>query len=127
MPQSSGFGGAGAAADAVLSARIERGLAGLRGYDPEAIAVALRDLSLAGSRGAEDKGAKRLLRGPLKVEDEATALLMGKFYEGLLERKLEPAAALREAARAVRGFADKEGGRPYAKPRFWGAFVTYGR
>ncbi|MFI5402943.1 MAG: CHAT domain-containing protein [Planctomycetota bacterium] len=78
-------------------------------------------------RGFRLAGARSVVASLWKVDDKATALLMERFYEGLLDRKLEPAAALRAAALAVRDHADTAGTRPFAAPRYWAAFVAYGR
>jgi CHAT domain-containing protein len=63
-----------------------------------------------------------------KVNDEATRLLMGRFYDGILRKgePLSPAASLREAARWVRT-QKGAGGRAFDAPRYWAAFVAYGR
>ncbi|MCK6460166.1 MAG: CHAT domain-containing protein, partial [Planctomycetes bacterium] len=77
-------------------------------------------------RGFRLAGARTVVASLWRVDDAATALLMERFYEGLLGRELTPSAALREAASAVRGHEDRDGKRPYAAPRYWAAFVAYG-
>lgn len=72
-------------------------------------------------------GARRVVASLWKVDDEAAELLMERFYAALRERGLEPAAALREASLALRDFEGAQGDRPFAAPRFWAAFVAYGR
>lgn len=53
---------------------------------------------------------------------------MERFYEGLLraDKPLSPAETSRAAALHVRG-AKGTGGRSFASPRYWAAFVAYGR
>jgi CHAT domain-containing protein len=89
--------------------------------------VAAGEGTLGLVRGFRLAGAEHVVASLWKVDDDATALLMERFYEGYLDRKLEPAAALREAAIAVRDHADADGKRRYAKPRYWAAFVAYGK
>ncbi|MEM8556254.1 MAG: CHAT domain-containing protein [Bacteroidota bacterium] len=64
-------------------------------------------------------GARGLLMSLWAVPDASTALLMERFYEGLWEQGLEPAAALRAAQRAVRA----EG---YVAPLHWAGWVFVG-
>jgi CHAT domain-containing protein len=73
-------------------------------------------------------GARRVIGSLWKVDDEATRLLMGRFYEGILrkERPLTPAESLREAALWLRK-QQGAGGRSFDAPRYWAAFVGYGR
>jgi CHAT domain-containing protein/tetratricopeptide (TPR) repeat protein len=95
-------------------------------------------------------GARSLVLSLWKVNDRATALLMYRFYENLLERNIPKAAALAEArtwlanlhaadanrlldrfADGARGPVDThtpvvEGDRPYAHPYFWAAFILVG-
>jgi CHAT domain-containing protein len=77
-------------------------------------------------RGFRLAGARRVVASLWKVDDDATALWMERFYEAHLGRGLEPSAAAREAAIAVRGHTDAAGKRPFSLPRFWAAFVVYG-
>jgi len=63
-------------------------------------------------------GADTVLASLWKVSDESTAVLMQQFYRGLAHG-LKPAAALREAALAVRA--------KYPHPFYWAAFVVTGR
>src|SRR3712207_7105217 len=48
------------------------------------------------SRGFMYAGAASVMASLWKVDDEATAELMGHFYRNLLQNDLPPAAALRE-------------------------------
>jgi CHAT domain-containing protein len=72
------------------------------------------------TRGFLHAGAARVLVSLWKVDDRASARLMGRIYEGIFREKLSPAAALRKAQLSVRqdpGFND---------PFFWAAFVLHG-
>ncbi len=82
-------------------------------------------------------GARSLLVSLWKVEDEATSLLMRRFYEnragsyerernGLTGQPMAKAAALREAKLWLRGYVDEQGHRPYEHPYYWAAFVLIG-
>ncbi len=65
-------------------------------------------------------GAANALVSLWRVDDSSTEQLMVGFYRQLLERGLDPAAALREAQLAVRS-------RPgWSDPYYWGAFVLEG-
>ncbi|HEY0763193.1 MAG TPA: CHAT domain-containing tetratricopeptide repeat protein [Pyrinomonadaceae bacterium] len=72
------------------------------------------------TRGFMYAGASSVLASLWKVDDEATAELMKRFYTNLLERKLPPAAALREAQNSFRG--DSVWNSPY----YWAAFTIQG-
>ena len=72
------------------------------------------------SRAFLHAGARRVVASLWQIHDRATAELMRRFYAGMLERGLRPAAALREAQRGVRDQT------PYASPYFWAAFVLQG-
>ena len=86
-----------------------------------------------------------------EVDDFATALIMSKFYEGIFQSNMAPAAALREAQlwirdaqeevidayassrprlRALRGRSKVPGASkkpaPYSDPSFWAASVFTG-
>jgi CHAT domain-containing protein len=82
-------------------------------------------------------GARSLLVSLWRVEDEATALLMGRFYENLTgtfhgERQAyagEPmpkAEALREAKHWLRTYTDEDGRQPFRHPVYWSGFVLIG-
>jgi CHAT domain-containing protein len=101
--------------------------------------------------GLLQAGASGVIGSLWRVGDEATALLMRRFYRGWLEEALEPAEALRRAQRWVRDatradhaaeipqlFADAaervperlrpfwERARLHAAPVHWAAFVHVG-
>ncbi len=74
-----------------------------------------------------------------KVDDEATALLMRRFYEGWTGAFTEPRAgvpagepmpkalALKEAKAWLRAHVDRWGERPYEHPFYWSGFILLGR
>jgi CHAT domain-containing protein len=73
------------------------------------------------TRGFMYAGAARVVASLWKVNDVSTSELMKRFYEGMLgERKLSPAAALRQAQ--VSMWNTKQWHAPY----FWAAFVLQG-
>jgi CHAT domain-containing protein len=65
-------------------------------------------------------GAERVAASLWKVDDLATAELMGRFYRGMLEKDLSPAAALRRAQTEM--WSQSE----WRAPFFWAAFVLQG-
>jgi CHAT domain-containing protein len=72
-------------------------------------------------------GAKSLLVSLWKVEDNATSLLMKKFYELYFDDKTATkAGALKEAKNWLRSQTDENGGRPYEHPFYWSGFVLIG-
>jgi tetratricopeptide (TPR) repeat protein len=60
-------------------------------------------------------GARSVVLSRWKVDDNATALLMARFYENLLQRKLKRAEALHEAKRWLRQLPRAEGEKRLAK------------
>ena len=73
------------------------------------------------TRGFMYAGASRVVTSLWKVDDAATAELMGKFYRGMLKEGLQPAAALRNAQ--VEMWKQKRWSSPY----FWAGFVMQGQ
>ncbi len=71
-------------------------------------------------RGFMYAGAKRVLASYWKVDDEATAELMRRFYLELLKQHHSPAAALRQAQLAML-HVDR-----WHSPFYWAAFVLEG-
>lgn len=72
------------------------------------------------TRGFMYAGSPRVVVSLWNVSDEATAELMGDFYQGMLQEKLTPAAALRQAQ--IRMWRQKRWQSPY----FWAAFTLQG-
>lgn len=71
-------------------------------------------------RGFMYAGAARIVASLWEVDDAATTSLMKRFYRGILQEKLSPAAALRAAQ--IEMFRKKHWQSPY----YWGAFVLQG-
>jgi CHAT domain-containing protein/tetratricopeptide (TPR) repeat protein len=75
-------------------------------------------------------GARHVLASLRDVDDEATSLLMRRFYDVLLqgtshaplERLFDEARALREARVWVRGWRAADGSQPFAHPVYWASF-----
>nr|MDJ0976832.1 CHAT domain-containing protein [Planctomycetota bacterium] len=78
--------------------------------------------------GFRMSGAQQIVASLWPVDDEATQLLMGRFYERYLDAKapVSAAEALRAASIWLRDEAVGKGGRRFAHPRYWAAFVAYG-
>ena len=79
-----------------------------------------REGLIALTRGFMNAGAERVVASLWKVDDRATAELMGEFYNEMFAHKLKPAAALRAAQL-------KLSQRPaWRNPHFWAGFVLQG-
>ncbi|HEY0554296.1 MAG TPA: CHAT domain-containing protein, partial [Thermoanaerobaculia bacterium] len=72
------------------------------------------------TQGILYSGAKLVAASLWRVEDQATAELMSRFYRGLLREGRPPAAALREAQLAIRS------DRRWRSPYYWSGFVLQG-
>jgi CHAT domain-containing protein len=73
------------------------------------------------TRGFMYAGAQRVVASLWSVDDQATSELMKTFYQGIFgERKLRPAAALREAQ--ITMLKTKR----FASPYYWSAFTLQG-
>lgn len=72
------------------------------------------------TRGFMYAGAPRVMASLWEVDDAATAELMKRFYRGVLQEKLPPAAALRAAQ------VEMLKKRHWQSPYYWGAFVLQG-
>jgi CHAT domain-containing protein len=72
------------------------------------------------TRGFMYAGASRVVASLWKVDDVATADLMGRLYQGILKDGLRPAAALRQAQLQMQ--AQKR----WADPYYWAAFTIQG-
>jgi len=86
-----------------------------------ALGTAIRGEGLIGlARGFIYAGAARVVASLWNVEDQATAVLMKRFYEDMLSGGRSPAAALRSAQIAM--LRNPRWSQPY----FWAAFVLEG-
>jgi CHAT domain-containing protein/Tfp pilus assembly protein PilF len=72
------------------------------------------------TRGFIHAGAKGVIATLWQVNDVATAELMKRFYAGMLQKNLPPAAALRNAQREIA--RDPR----WASPYYWAGFVLQG-
>jgi CHAT domain-containing protein len=72
------------------------------------------------TRGFMYAGAPRVVASLWKVDDVATANLMGRFYKAMLKDGIRPAAALRQAQLEM--WKDKRWTEPYN----WAAFTIQG-
>jgi CHAT domain-containing protein len=72
------------------------------------------------TRGFMYAGASRVVASLWKVDDVATAELMGRFYRGMLKEGLRPAAALRQAQ------MEMQKQKRWADPYYWAAFTIQG-
>ena len=72
-------------------------------------------------------GARGLIVSQWKVDDQATALLMKRFYETWTRdgETTPPAIALKDAKAWLRDY-EVNGERPYSHPAYWAAFVLIG-
>jgi CHAT domain-containing protein len=72
------------------------------------------------TRGFMYAGTPRVLVSLWQVADQATAELMTRFYKLILEKKLPPAQALREAQLQMQNETE------WKSPYYWSAFVLQG-
>lgn len=72
------------------------------------------------TRGFMYAGAPRVVASLWKVDDEATAALMKKFYEGMLREHQTPAQALRSAQQWMRTQ------KAWQSPYYWAGFELQG-
>jgi CHAT domain-containing protein len=72
------------------------------------------------TRGFMYAGAPRVVASLWAVQDRATAVLMGRFYEAMLQRGVRPAAALRAAQLSMQ----RE--ERWSAPHLWAGFVIQG-
>jgi CHAT domain-containing protein len=72
------------------------------------------------TRGFMHAGASSVAASLWNVDDEATSELMKFFYANMLQKRMTPAAALRDAQNAIRQ-------QPrWRSPHFWAAFTLHG-
>ncbi len=72
------------------------------------------------TRGFMYAGASSVLASLWKVDDEATAELMKRFYDNLLRRGMTPAEALRAAQNSIRQEPQ------WSSPYYWAGFTLQG-
>jgi CHAT domain-containing protein len=72
------------------------------------------------TRGFMYAGAPRVVASLWQVDDAASAYLMKRFYSGMLQENLTPAAALRRAQ------IDVMSRKQWQAPYYWAAFVLQG-
>ncbi len=72
------------------------------------------------TRGLMYAGTSRVITSLWEVDDDATANLMSRLYEKMLQQNLPPAAALRAAQLEVLGQ------RSWVAPYYWAAFTLQG-
>jgi len=72
------------------------------------------------TRGFMYAGASSVVASLWKVDDEATAELMKRFYSNMLQRNMPPAAALQAAQNSIRQEPQ------WRFPYFWAAFTLQG-
>ena len=72
------------------------------------------------TRGFMYAGASRVVASLWKVDDEATAELMKRFYQHFFRDGMTPAASLRAAQDSMRTQ------RRWRAPYYWAGFVLYG-
>ncbi|MBD1997941.1 CHAT domain-containing protein [Leptolyngbya sp. FACHB-541] len=83
----------------------------------------LRGEGLVGlTRGFMYAGAERVLVSLWSVDDEATAALMGRFYDELIDKNNSPAEALRAAQLQLL----QDGNSTWQTPYYWAAFTLQG-
>lgn len=86
-----------------------------------ALGKEVRSEGLVGlTRGLLHAGARQVVASLWKVHDQATRDLMVRFYRGLLDEGLAPAAALRAAQRALAA------SERFSAPYYWAGFVLQG-
>jgi CHAT domain-containing protein len=73
------------------------------------------------TKGFMSAGASGVIASLWKVDDDATAELMKNFYEGMFQKGLRPATALREAQLAM----SKQ--KRWQSPYYWAGFVIQGQ
>lgn len=74
-------------------------------------------------------GTRCVLLSLWKVDDEATSMLMSRFYENVATfdaGKVSYSSALADAKNWLREYTDKKGRQPFAHPVYWSGFVLIG-
>lgn len=73
-------------------------------------------------RGFKKAGVNAMMLSLWKVADEATAMLMDRFYTTYFGGKSKT-ESLRTAQHALRTYTAPDGSHPYASPAFWAPFI----
>ena len=71
-------------------------------------------------------GSRSVVINRWQVGAIATRLLMERFYENLIDRRMSKSRALGEARSYLRRYTLETGERPYGHPYFWAAFALVG-
>ena len=118
--------------DGILTAQ-EIAHTDLRGCDLvvlSACETALGDITNEGvmglQRGFKKAGANTILMSLWKVDDQASSLLLTKFYENLLSKKMPKIDALKQAQDYVRNYEIEVEGKKekiFSDPKFWTSFI----
>ena len=118
--------------DGILTAQ-EISHTDLRGCDLvvlSACETALGDITNEGvmglQRGFKKAGANTILMSLWKVDDQASSLLLTKFYENLLSKKMPKIDALKKAQDYVRNYEIEFEGKKekiFSDPKFWTSFI----
>ena len=118
--------------DGILTAQ-EISHTDLRGCDLvvlSACETALGDITNEGvmglQRGFKKAGANTILMSLWKVDDQASSLLLTKFYENLLSKKMPKIDALKKAQDYVRNYEIEVEGKKekiFSDPKFWTSFI----
>ena len=118
--------------DGILTAQ-EIAHTDLRGCDLvvlSACETALGDITNEGvmglQRGFKKAGANTILMSLWKVDDQASSLLLTKFYENLLSKKMPKIDALKKAQDYVRNYEIEVEGKKekiFSDPKFWTSFI----
>jgi CHAT domain-containing protein len=72
------------------------------------------------TRGFMYAGSPRVVVSLWSVDDQATSVLMSKFYQAILQDRLTPSAALRQAQIATKSDPN------FSSPYYWAAFTLQG-
>ena len=129
--------GALTADDIMLGRRLDVDLVTLSACQTSQGAASRSGEELGFAQAYLSSGARCLLMSRWKVDDRATALLMGRFYANLTGRRpggragssrvpMSPARALQEAECWLREWRSPDGETPFAHPIYWAGFELFG-